>query len=124
MIEYPAIEPIDEQLNDEQDSPIATRQARREIKRPAMYSNSANFVDSNSIAIALSVGENIDSDEPRSYKEAIKSKEAMEWLVAINEEMKSLVKNKTWDLVPLPKDVKPIECKWVSRRKKESQEVN
>nr|GEZ11199.1 retrotransposon protein, putative, Ty1-copia subclass [Tanacetum cinerariifolium] len=31
----------------------------------------------------------------------------------------SLEKNKTWDLVTLPKRVKPVGCKWVLKRKKE-----
>ncbi|KZV23158.1 hypothetical protein F511_04997 [Dorcoceras hygrometricum] len=27
--------------------------------------------------------------------------------------MKALVKNKTWELMPLPKDKKTVGCKWV-----------
>ena len=31
----------------------------------------------------------------------------------MNEEMEALQKNATWELVPLPKGMKPIGCKWV-----------
>ena len=32
---------------------------------------------------------------------------------AMEEEMRALVKNQTWDLVDAPKGVKLIECRWV-----------
>ncbi len=35
----------------------------------------------------------------------------------MNEEMQSLSKNETWELVPLPKGVKPVGCKWVYKKK-------
>ena len=53
-----------------------------------------NNVDANPIAYALVVAENIDSDEPQTYKEAIQSNFASEWLTAMNEEMQSLEKMK------------------------------
>lgn len=31
----------------------------------------------------------------------------------MQEEMKALYKNKTWDLVKLPSGKKVVECKWV-----------
>ena len=31
--------------------------------------------------------------------------------------MQSLSKNKTWELVSLPKGVKPVGCKWVFKKK-------
>ncbi|KAI4318098.1 hypothetical protein L6164_025906 [Bauhinia variegata] len=73
MLENSAIQPIiEEDINkqDEESQPIATRRPRREIRRPARYSDNANVVDYNPIAYALAVAENIDSDEPQSYKEA------------------------------------------------------
>jgi hypothetical protein len=42
--------------------------------------------------------------------------EAMEdpkWTQAIKEEMEALMKNKTWNLVPLPRGKKTVGCKWV-----------
>ena len=35
------------------------------------------------------------------------------WRKAMNEEMEALQKNSTWELVPLPKGMKPIGCRWV-----------
>ena len=32
---------------------------------------------------------------------------------AMNEEMEALQKNATWELVPLPKGMKPNGCRWV-----------
>jgi len=36
----------------------------------------------------------------------------------MKEEMDSLEKNKTWELVKLPKDRKMVGCKWVFKLKK------
>src|ERR1044072_2435960 len=36
---------------------------------------------------------------------------------AMQEEMESLKKNETWDLVPLPKGKRAIGCKWVYKKK-------
>ena len=43
------------------------------------------------------------------------------WQAAMNEEMNSIVKNDTWELVPLPKGHKPIGVKWVYKKKMNSQ---
>ena len=35
------------------------------------------------------------------------------WKAAMNEEMKSLQKNETWELVDRPPGKKPVGCRWV-----------
>ncbi|KAL0286681.1 UNVERIFIED_CONTAM: Retrovirus-related Pol polyprotein from transposon TNT 1-94 [Sesamum angustifolium] len=40
-----------------------------------------------------------------------------EWMGAMVEEMESLQKNHTWELVQLFEGKKAIECKWVYRKK-------
>lgn len=54
-------------------------------------------------------------DGDPTYKEVMVSKEvskeASKWLQAMMEELKSLYKNETWDLVKLPKCKKAISCK-------------
>ena len=55
--------------------------------------------------------------EPCTYKKAISSDEAAEWTVAMTEEMESLHKNQTWELVKPPRGQKIIGCKWVFKKK-------
>ncbi|KAL6347327.1 hypothetical protein AAG906_016764 [Vitis piasezkii] len=63
------------------------------------------------------VAEEIVDMEPKTYQEAINSNEADQWVKAIQEEMDSLRKNETWELVTKPKDRKVVGSKWVFKRK-------
>ena len=56
-------------------------------------------------------------DDPKSYGEAMASKDSAFWKEAINDEMDSILSNSTWVLVDLPPGSKPIKCKWVFRKK-------
>jgi hypothetical protein len=49
--------------------------------------------------------------EPATYTEAIASVDKEKWLGAMQEEMQSLEKNGTWDVVRLPKQKKAVRCK-------------
>jgi hypothetical protein len=52
--------------------------------------------------------------EPESYEEAA---EDANWRTAMEEEMRVLAENETWDPVDAPKGVKPIGCRWVYKVK-------
>ncbi|KAE8720906.1 tir-nbs resistance protein [Hibiscus syriacus] len=56
-----------------------------------------------------------EATEPETFEEASQSSE---WMTAMKEEIDALQQNKTWDLVPKIKDVKPISCKWVYKIKR------
>lgn len=56
-------------------------------------------------------------EEPKSYKEAMNSKEHEKWSLAMEEEMESLHKNQTWRLMEKPSKVKLVGCKWIFKRK-------
>ena len=56
-------------------------------------------------------------DDPKSYKEAMASRDSIFWKEAVNDEMNSILSNNTWVLVDLPTVSKPIGCKWIFRRK-------
>lgn len=58
--------------------------------------------------------------EPSTYKEALKCIDNEKWVNAMREEMNSLQKNQTWELVKLPANRKPIGCKWVYKKKSNS----
>lgn len=55
--------------------------------------------------------------EPRSYKEAIQCLEKDKWIEAMNEEIKCLNDNNTWNLVNLPESKHAVGSKWVFKRK-------
>ena len=57
------------------------------------------------------------NDEPWDFKEANKFRE---WRDACEEEIMSIIKNKTWSLVDLPAGTKPIGLKWVFKIKRKS----
>ena len=73
------------------------RRTTRKIKPNPRYANAA-FVDEPILV------------EPSSYEEASKGPQ---WRKAMEEEIKALNDNQTWDLVPRPNETKPISCKWV-----------
>lgn len=52
--------------------------------------------------------------EPLNYEEASRSDE---WRAAMHEEMESIYRNHTWDLVELPEGKTPIGCKWLYKPK-------
>ena len=56
-------------------------------------------------------------EDPKTYKEAMTSRDSSFWKEAINDEMDSLLSNGTWVLADLHPNSKAIGCKWVFRRK-------
>ena len=62
----------------------------------------------------------IEEDDPINFHEAMESSNSQKWIDAMNEELKSMKDNDVWDLVPLPKGLKPIGCKWIFKTKRDS----
>ena len=70
------------------------------------------------IVYALNSAEEIAIEEPASYREAVKGSDNSNWIKDIEKEMDSLIKNKTWTLVPNPGNRRLVSCKWIFKRKK------
>ncbi|KAH9717385.1 hypothetical protein KPL71_021793 [Citrus sinensis] len=98
-------ETIDDVDNDDF---IATKRPRREIKKPGWLTK--DMV----VAYALPI---INDDIPNTFSEALRSNESDQWKLAMEEEMKSLHQNQTWELVKLPKWKRAIGNKWVYTKK-------
>ena len=97
------------QESTQQDVPIATRKGKRKAPKPAWLSDMVTY--------ALPVTE---EEIPSTYEEAVIHADSVEWRKAMDEEMKSLHKNKTWELVRLPPGKRAIGCKWVFAKKEGS----
>ena len=86
-----------------QQSSIARDTEMRTIKPPHKYG------EANLVAYALSVADNIESSEESfTYEEEVSYSDLGKWMIAMQEEMESLHKNGTWNMVRLPKGKKVI----------------
>jgi len=97
---------------------LARDRTRRQIKPPQRY------VQADVVSFALSVAEDIELQDPVTYREAITSNESSQWIGVMNEELQSLYKNRTWELVKPLKGQKVIGCKWVFKKKDGSSGVD
>ena len=85
----------------EQHHNIATDRPGRTIKPPTRY----GFEDMISYALGIS------SEDHTTFQEAINSQEKSRWMGVMAEEIESLHKNQTWDLVELSEKKRAIGCK-------------
>nr|GEU91101.1 retrovirus-related Pol polyprotein from transposon TNT 1-94 [Tanacetum cinerariifolium] len=88
-----------------------TRTLDRERRRPGWQ---ADYVMESNVAYCLLT----EDGEPLTLHEALNNPDALFWKEAMQEEIKALHKNKTWELVPLPGGRKPIGNKWVYKIKR------
>nr|GEX92334.1 zinc finger, CCHC-type [Tanacetum cinerariifolium] len=56
-------------------------------------------------------------EDPRTYNEAMQSRDSGFWKEAIDDEIGSIMENNTWVLSDLPPGCKPLGCKWIFNRK-------
>src|SRR5947209_4027734 len=82
-----------------------------------MISEARNTTEDDTVIQALQAEQSI--SDPSSYKEATQAPEAPHWLAAISDELHSLAKNHTWDVIPLDQvqGRAPIGCRWVFKKK-------
>lgn len=61
--------------------------------------------------------------EPNTVREALAGSDAKHWKSAMQSEYRSLLENGTWELIDPPADRKPIDNKWVFKKKRDSNGV-
>ncbi|KAA0052796.1 gag/pol protein [Cucumis melo var. makuwa] len=59
-------------------------------------------------------------EDSLSYKQAMNDVDKDQWVKAMDLEMESMYFNSVWELVDLPEGLKPIGCKWIYKRKRDS----
>ena len=69
-----------------------------------------DFIENANVAVS--------NDEPSSYQEAMNSSKSDQWRKAIEEELDSLEKNHTWELVNLPEGKNVVGSRWVFKEKR------
>ena len=101
------------QQEEDLDVPIALHKSKRSCGPPNHLIEECNLT-----YYALSCAEQVeDASEPATYTEATDSVDKDKWISAMQEEMQSLEKYGTWEIVSLPKQKKHVRCKWVFKRK-------
>ncbi|KAH9734074.1 Integrase catalytic domain-containing protein [Citrus sinensis] len=88
------------------------RRSTRERRPPAWHSE---YVTEINVAYCLLT----EDGEPSTFHEALNSSDVALWMTAMQEEIEALHKNKTWELVPLPRGRKAIGNKWVYKIKRD-----
>ncbi|XP_022558682.2 uncharacterized protein LOC111206341 [Brassica napus] len=111
----------EEDIEEEEESPseTETEQVQDLLRRSTRISKKPGYLD-DYVYLADVEGERLlllINDEPWDFSEAIEEKV---WKDACKEEIASIVKNNTWELVDLPLGAKPIGLKWVFKIKRNS----
>ena len=122
------VQPIAEDGVDQQDEEppegqnLGLRRTSRTSRAIQRYGEWTYLASSFALDDMQSYALSMEYEEPNIVGQAKNSKEGAEWQLAMEEEMASLYKNDTWDLVKLPTDRKAIGCKWVFKVKESSSE--
>ena len=96
------------------DQPIALRKSKRSYGPPIRYIEECNMT-----YYALSCAEQVENtNEPATYSEAVDSGDSEKWISAMQEEMQSLEKNGTWEVVHLPKQKRLSVANGSSRKRR------
>ena len=72
-----------------------------------------NFVEEASVAVS-------DIEEPKTIEEALSGLNSKQWSKATKEEIDSLSKNETWELVDLPSGKNIVGSKWIFKHKRDA----
>ncbi|GJW18326.1 retrotransposon protein, putative, ty1-copia subclass [Tanacetum coccineum] len=100
------------QTPDLTDYQLARDRERRTRTKPLRFRDESNMA-----ACAFTTAEEEDTHEPLTYQEAVACEDSSKWKAAMEEEMDSLRKNKTWELVDHPAGQKLVSCKWLFKIK-------
>lgn len=88
--------------------PLGSKNKPKQLPLPHEMTTRTKAMSQNAMVVAM---------DPRDVTEAQLRVDAYEWRKAMEEEMKSLAKNETWTLVPLPPGLNVVTCKWVFKSK-------
>lgn len=91
---------------------VGARRSSR-TKRSAIPSDYVVYLQESDYDIGL-------KKDPISFSQAMNQENSSLWYDAMKEEMESMIKNKVWELVPLPNGISLVGCKWIYKTKRDS----
>ncbi|KAK2998211.1 hypothetical protein RJ639_023475 [Escallonia herrerae] len=103
-------------LENDNEVQCASRRSAREKRQPSYLKDYEVQVNQSTVSSCFFLGA-VDNCESSCYEAA---KGIPEWEAAMLEETNALLRNDTWELVPKPKDIEPVTCKWVYKVKKKA----
>ncbi|GKF26566.1 retrotransposon protein, putative, ty1-copia subclass [Tanacetum coccineum] len=101
-----------DQIPDLTDYQLAQDRERRTRTKPLRFRDESNMT-----AYTFVAAEEEDTHEPLTYQEAVACEDSSKCKAAMKEEMDSLRKNKTWELVDHLAGQKLVSCKWLFKIK-------
>nr|GEX12917.1 retrovirus-related Pol polyprotein from transposon TNT 1-94 [Tanacetum cinerariifolium] len=104
---------------------LVHERSKRTTSIPTRYRDEGNVLLSrpsgskvdDMVAYAFAIADEENTHEPITFQEAINSSKKDKWVCAMEEEMSSLKKNHTWELVNQPRGQKLVSCKWLYKIK-------
>ncbi|KAA0060284.1 retrotransposon protein, putative, Ty1-copia subclass [Cucumis melo var. makuwa] len=105
---YPQEEEEEENTKDLTNYSLTKDRGRRTIRPSSRYARADCIANSSTETI---------EDEPYSCEDVICSRHINQWKEVMNDELNSLYKNDTWELVEKPHGKSIIPCKWVFKKK-------
>lgn len=105
---------VDAPIDDEDELPAPEAPASFQLRRSSRVRQPSTRYSSDIYEINFT-----DNGEPECYAEAVEDEHKEEWIEAMQDEMKSLHENNTFELVKLPKGKRALTNKWVYRVKQE-----
>lgn len=94
-------------------TPVTSRYPRRQRLRP-FWQRTGEF--DLSARYAFFTGNRTD-EVPKTFSNVSGNQEEAEWRSAIDEEIRSLMKNHTWDVVDYPVGAKVLDSRWIFKKK-------
>ena len=82
------------------------------LRRSARIKNMSN-INYNKEHSSYLCAQSIVCEIPKSYHEIENRNDKIQWEKAIKEEIDSLLKNNTWEIVPRPNNKNIVDCRWV-----------
>src|SRR5205814_5815913 len=104
-------------FNQSTSSSLATRPASLLLPNQIIYDSIT--VEPLPAIKAFSTSISSESSDPLSYLDAMSRKDAAQWRKAMEEEIQSIIDNKTCDLSDLPANRQVIGTKWVLKKKRD-----